>query len=202
MNPWAIGLIIYLVLALGSFAPAALKLIKPVTLHPGGPSFDDSPHFSDAAKALLNQNVDRIRGTLGFWKTRAERFRAVHVYSLFWTVIAATTVPILAQTVTDDPWSKWLVTVISGHAAIMLGVVRSFRVESNYRSFRDGESDYYDLYRRMLDNPRRFGNTEEEQLRNYFEQVELVRKVVRAAETENFPSVEDVSKTPQGNMDD
>lgn len=201
MNPWAVGLVTYLVFAIGSFAPAALKLMKPVRLHPGGPSFEESPHFSDEAKAMLNQNIARIRGTLEFWKTRAERFRAVHVYSLFWTVISATTVPILAQTVTDDPWSKWLVTVISGHAAIMLGVVRSFRVESNYRSFRDGESDYYDIYRRMLDNPRSFGNSEAEQLRNYFDQVELVRKVVRAAETDNFPSVEDVTKMSQRNVD-
>jgi len=71
-------------------------------------------------------------------------------------------------------------------------------VEVNYKAFRDGESDYYDLYRRMLDRPRAFGESESEQIDRYLEQVELVRRVVRSAETENFPSVEEVASAARG----
>jgi len=196
MDGWVVALIAYITLAIGSFFPVAIRLMRNARLHSDGPSFDDSPRFSDASKELLRQNTTRINGTLVFWKTRAARFRAMHIYSLLWLTVSTVTVPVLAQAVQNNASSKWLVTVVSGHAAILLALVRAFRVESNYRSFRDGESDYYDLYRRMLDRPESFGETETEQLANYFEQVELVRRVVRAAETDNFPSVEDIVGAP------
>lgn len=109
-------------------------------------------------------------------------------------VVSASLVPILTPLISGNVWSKVFVTVISAHAAVLLGLTRIFRVEANYRTFRDGESDFYDLYRRMLDRPEVFGKTEDEQLRRYFEQVEVIRRVVRAAETDNFPSVDDVAK--------
>ncbi|MFE3756794.1 hypothetical protein ACFXO9_21040 [Nocardia tengchongensis] len=186
----------YLILAVGSFAPVARRFLQPVELNPGGPSFDEATQFSDEAKLRLRQNFERIHGTLVFWKTRAERYRALRTYSLFWMGVSAVLVPILAQGITADHWSKWLVTVISGHSAIMLTLVRTFRVEANYQTFRDGESDFYDLYRRMLDRPESFGSTEEERLRRYFEQVEFIRKVVRSAETDNTPSLEGVVASP------
>lgn len=36
--------------------------------------------------------------------------------------------------------------------------------------------------------------TEGDQVKKYLEQVEMVRRVVRAAETDNFPSVEEVAQ--------
>ncbi|MFD6351585.1 hypothetical protein [Nocardia tengchongensis] len=199
VNGWALALLAYVIAAVGSFVPAANRLFGNTQLKPGGPSFDASPHFSDAAKQQLTQNYERIAGTLMFWKTRAARYEAVHTYLMFWMALAAVAVPILAQNISDTAWSKWLVTIVSGHAALLLVMVRSFRVEANYRAFRDGESSFYDLYRKMLDRPEVFGSTEEIQLRVYFEQVELTRKFVRAAEIDNFPSVEDLNATlPSG----
>jgi len=44
---------------------------------------------------------------------------------------------------------------LGGHTPVFfLGLARGFRVEANYRVFRDGESHFYDRYRRMLDNPK------------------------------------------------
>lgn len=193
INGWALALWVYVLCAVVSFMPAAKRLVSSSALKAGGPSFDASPHFSEAAKQQLTQNYERIAGTLTFWKTRAERYHAVHTYSLFWMAVSAVAVPTLAQNIANNPWSKWLITVISGHAALLLLMVRTFRVEANYRAFRDGESSFYDLYRKMLDRPRAFGRTEEAQLRTYFEQVELARKFIRNAEIDNFPSVEDLN---------
>jgi hypothetical protein len=79
----------------------------------------------------------------------------------------------------------------------MVGFHRGFKVPERYQAFRHGESEFYDLYRRLLDQPDTFGVTEEERLRRYFEEVAIVRKFVRKAETDSFPSLEDVRERPQ-----
>ncbi|SEP53864.1 hypothetical protein SAMN04489732_13245 [Amycolatopsis saalfeldensis] len=46
-----------------------------------------------------------------------------------------------------------------------------------------------------------FGGTEAVQLASYFEQVEVIRRSIRTSETDNFPSVEDVSPVRPGRGD-
>jgi hypothetical protein len=69
--------------------------------------------------------------------------------------------------------------------------MRREAVEANYRAFRQGESEFYDLYWRFLDEPATFGKTEEVQLRRYFSETEAIRRYVRAAEIGNLPSLDD-----------
>jgi hypothetical protein len=194
LSAWAIALVVYSTLALTSFLPVLRVLIRWVDLKPGGPSFDQSVHFSAEGKQALTQNLERMEGTLKFWKTQAERYRTFHIYSLTWISISTVAVPLLAQATDSNPLSKWLLTVVATHSAILLAVSRAFRIEAHYKAFRSGESEFYDLYRRMLDRPGVFGESEDERIDRYFEQVETVRKIVRAAETDNFPSVEDVAQ--------
>ncbi|MEQ0563981.1 hypothetical protein ABJI51_33290 [Amycolatopsis sp. NEAU-NG30] len=202
MNGWTLALILYPAVAAGSFAPVGRVLLKGVDLHPGGPSFDESPHFSEEARKLLEQHFERLRGTLGYWKTQASKYKAFHTYCLVWITLATASVPFLSQAITDDAQSKWLLTIVGAHAAILLAFSRAFRVENNYKAFRHGESEFYDLYRRLLDRPRLFGQTEQQQLAAYFEQVEIVRRSIRASETDNFPSVEEIAPVRPANGGD
>lgn len=199
MNVWLIALIIYLLFALITFFPTLIAILKKVQLHPGGDSFDTSIHFSDEAKNLLNQHYSRINGTLIFWKNQAEKYRHFHYYCLCWTIPSSIVIPILTQYISDDMYAKILLTVISSHTAILLAFHRGFKVDKNFNAFRSGESEFYDVYRRMLDRPYTFGSLEEEQLNSYFEKVEMIRKNVRKAETDNLPTVED-GKTPHSNV--
>jgi hypothetical protein len=188
---WLIGIGVYLVIAFGTFWPVLKILLKPVALHPGGPSFQESPNFSEAAKLKLAQHYDRLRGSLGYWKNQAEKFRAFHNYCLAWTIAAAVLVPILAQAIGADGVSKWLLTIVSIHGSLLVGLSKGFRVEQNYKAFRASESEFYDLYRRFLDAPDDFGDDEDEQLATYFSQVELIRRTARLAELDNIPTIED-----------
>ncbi len=199
MDGWTLALILYPLAAAASFAPVAKILLKKVELHPGGPSFDRSPHFSEPAKILLQQHFERIHGTLEYWKTQAAKYKAFHIYSAVWVTLATASVPFLAQAITTDPESKWLLTVIGLQAAVLLALSRAFRVENSYKAFRHGESEFYDLYRRLLDRPTLFGATEDEQLSRYFEQVEVIRRSVRTSETDNFPTVEDIAPIAPNN---
>ena len=189
-NPWLIALVMYVALATISAMPVLLAIFGKVALHPGGPGFLESDRFSEPAKKALQDNFERLRGTLGFWKKQAETYRRLHYYCLCWTIPSAVIVPLLTQAVSDDPYSKWLLTVISAYSAILLATHRSFKVMENYRAFREGESSFYDTYRRLLDRPHTFGSTEADQVSKYMDEVENLRKLIRNAETDNTPSLE------------
>ena len=186
-DPWRIFSAVYILLATLTFLPVLRTIFARVRLNDGGASFDKSPHFSEEGKLQLTQHYSRLQGTLGFWKTQAERFRRFHIYSLFWTLPASVLIPLLAQANAG----RWALTLVSAHTALLLVFHSGLRVESNYKAFRHGESEFYDLYRRLLDAPSTFGKTEDSQIAKYVQETELIRRYVRAAETNNFPTLEE-----------
>ena len=190
-NYWTIAIVLYLIIAFITFIPIIMAILKKVKLNPGGDSFDQSPHFSDSAKDLLNQHFSRIQGTLIFWKNKAERYKRFHLYTLCWTIPISILIPIIAQYVATSE-AKLFLTIISTHSALLIAFHRAFKVENNYKAFRLGESEFYDLYRQLLDRPQSFGDTEERQIQKYFSGVDFIRKTVRIAETDNFPMTDDI----------
>lgn len=183
---------IYIVVVIVSFIPVLIAIFNKVQLNPGGDSFADSPHFSEVAKKRLSSHYSRILGTLGFWKNQAEKYKRAHYYCMCWTIPISIIIPIVIQAADTDSNSKLLVTIMSAHTAILFAFHRGFKVERNYKSFRHGESEFYDTYRRFLDRPYEFGDDETKQLDTYFKEVELIRKFVRNAETDNLATIEDV----------
>lgn len=189
-NIWIDFIIIYVFLAIITFIPTLRAIFKRVKLNPGGDSFKVSLYFSQNQKSLLEQHYSRIQGTLGFWKNQAEKYKNFHYYCLFWTIPSSIIIPIIIQSMNDNNLSKMLLTIISTHTAILIAFHRGFKVEDNSKAFRLGESEFYDTYRRILDRPSSFGKNPDEQIENYFKQVEEIRKFVRNAETDNFPKID------------
>ena len=183
-------MLIYLALAGLTFVPVLVALLHGVKLLDGGAGPEQSPVFSKEVKERLQQNHSRLVGTLGFWKKQAELYKRFHFYALGWVIPSSVLVPFLAQAITDDPYSKWFLSVVAALSAVLLSFHKWLKVEQNYKAFRQAESAYYDLRRRILDRPRSFGETEEAQLDAYFAAVEEIRKKVRDAEIDNFPGSE------------
>lgn len=196
MSPWLIVIIAYLLVSLITLIPALRAWLKPISLNPGGPSFADSPYFSDDAKLRLAQNYERIQGTLSFWKHEAKKYEATHVYCMMWLIVLSALVPVLTQVTrsygSDDIFSSIFLTITTTHIVLVTSLHKFFKVETNFKAFRLGESEFYDVYRGLLDNPRLFGETEDEQLITYFEKVSLIRKGVRSAETDTYAGLEEI----------
>lgn len=192
LDKWVLVIFIYLIIAALTFIPVLKAILKKIKLFDGGASFNESIYFTDEGKKLLNQHYSRIQGTLIFWKNQAEKYKLFHYYCLIWSIPISIFIPILTQLLEVNFYSKLFLTVISSHAALLIGFHQGLRVESNYRAYRNGESDFYDLYRQMLDEPQSFGETESEQITNYIKQAAIVRKLVRNAEINNFPTLEDI----------
>ena len=199
MNLWLLATLGYLGAAALTFMPVALALFRRIPLHDGGDGPDESPLFSEDARTRLRQNHSRLLGTLEFWKKWAECYNRFHYYSLGWIIPSSVLVPVLTQAITQDPYSKWFLSVVAAFSAILLSFQKLLKVEQNYKAFRLGESSYYDLRRQVLDRPQSFGDSEPVQLEAYFLQVEDIRRRVRDAEIDNFPTSDVLSaKSPGG----
>ncbi|MCW5203796.1 hypothetical protein VU12_12775 [Desulfobulbus sp. US4] len=103
-------------------------------------------------------------------------------------------IPILTNGISENNYSKLTVTVISAVTAILLAFHKGFKAEDNFKSFRHGESEFYDLYRRLLDTPEALGANEKEQIENYFNETEAIRRFVRNAETDNLATLDEAKK--------
>jgi hypothetical protein len=194
MDFWLIGLLVYIAALLWTFRPTYRALQQKVVLNPGGDSFDKSPYFSEEAKEALQQHYTRINGTLGYWKNKAAYYESLHSYCLFWTIPSAVLIPILTNGITEGNCSRLTVTVVSAVTAILLSFHKGLKVENNFKSFRHGESEFYDLYRRLLDSPQLLGENEKEQIENYFRETENIRRFVRNAETDNLATLDEAKK--------
>jgi Protein of unknown function (DUF4231) len=205
ITAWAIALAVYFVAAFVSLVPVLRAALGKVALFPGGPAFDEAVTFSAEAKQRLTQNYERMRGTLSFWKQQAAKYERIHLYCMLWIIVLSAVTPVLTLAVPQfptDPYARWLLTAAALHISIITGMHKFFKVEVNFKAFRQGESEFYDTYRRMLDNPRSFGLTEEDQLLQYFSQVSLIRKQVRNAETDTYAGLEELrqaqARVPDG----
>jgi hypothetical protein len=191
-NWWLTAIWGYLAVAFVTFVPTLLALLRRVSLNPAGASFEDNTKFSDEAKKQLSQHYSRLAGTLGFWKNRAMLYTRFHYYCVVWTILSAWAVPLIGAIApqTEGSPSKWLIVIISSHVALALSFHRGMKVSDGMQAFRLGESGFYDLYRRLLDRPNKFGKSEEEQLDTYFAEVQRIRSSVRLFETGVTPQID------------
>ena len=194
MNNWELLIFIYVSIACLTFIPVLIAILRKVKLKPGGDSFESNIHFNENNKKLLSAHYSRITGTLIFWKNKSEWNKRFHYYTLLWSIPVSILIPIITQSIDNSYSSKLFLTIISSHIALLIGFHRALKIENNFKAFRHGESEFYDLYRRIQDRPKSFGNTEEEQIDKYFIEAENIRRYVRNAETDNFPLIEDLKK--------
>lgn len=194
LDIWLFFTIAYISLSLFTFIPVFKAILKKVKLHDGGDSFEKSKYFNDDEKVRLISHFSRISGTLGFWKNQPLKFKRFHYYVLCWTIPSSVLIPVLVQYVNDADHSKLFITVVSSFTAILLAFHKGLKVEDNFKSYRHGESEFFDTFRKLLDRPHEFGANKEEQLIEYFKQVDTIRKYVRNAETDNLAALDSSTK--------
>ncbi|RIZ70621.1 MAG: hypothetical protein D0528_01085 [Methylococcales bacterium] len=179
-----------------TLAPTLVALLKGVSLNPGGASFSECLHFSVEGRKQLTDHYSRLMGTLGFWKKRAEIYTSFHYYCVIWSILSSWAVPVIAsigsQPNETSAYSKAFLVLVSSHVALALSFHKGLKVADGMKAFRHGESEFYDLYRRLLDRPKTLGDTEVVQIDTYIAEVEKIRRLVRNAETESLPSIDDV----------
>lgn len=193
-GPWRVASGVYVFFAVASFYPVLRAILAKVDLHAGGDAFEKSKYFDSSNKNLLGAHYSRIHGTLIFWKNQALKFKRFHYYVMCWTIPSSVLIPVVTQWMKEEDGSKTFLTIVSLFTAILMSFHRGLKIEDNYKSYRHGESEFYDTYRRLLDRPGSFGVNQKDQMENYFIQVETIRRYVRNAETDNLATIDEGKK--------
>ncbi len=199
MSSWFFFLAIYGSLAFVTFIPTLKAILKSFNLKEASFSFEDAPHFDREQIGRLEQHYSRLQGTLVFWKNNALKYGTLHFYCIFWVIVGGITTPVLIQAIdiANPTVSKWTVTIVAIHVALLSAVHKGFKVEQNYKNYRLGESDYFDLRRRLLDQPHLLADNTEEQIAEYFSSTEAIRRDMRNKEIDAIASFEEVKASVQ-----
>jgi hypothetical protein len=191
MDFWLVTMIVYLLIALITFLPVLAAMMKKVKLKPKEGPFGGAHGIDDPMKERLNNHYSRMRGALTYWKHRAEWNRRLHYYTLCWTLSISIIIPVMVTFVDIESYAKIFLVIISLQSALMLAFHRALKVENNYKTFKHGRSEFCDMYRRMMDDPKSFGDSPDDQLTAYFAEAERIRKFMRSAEIDNFPGLDE-----------
>lgn len=201
IGDWTLAIIGYCSAVVISFIPVLTAILKKVQLNDGGSSFSESTHFSGDQIEILQKHYSRIAGTLGYWKNTVAKFQRFHYFCLLWTIPSSVLIPILTQAIgeTENSGPKLLVTIMSALTATLMAFHRGFKVEDNFKAFRHGESEFYDIYRRMLDDPKSYGKDFDSQFKKYAADVATLRRFIRNAETNNLATLDDARESLKKN---
>lgn len=126
------------------------------------------------------------------WQVKQYRF--FNNYAIVFQVISSIAIPLLSQLITCEGSSQLLLTLVSTHAAIVLGLEKAMRSQEKYRAYRGAESSALDYWRRLVHMPwtLRDGMSSEgldfldiikEELTIFMRQSEEVRDFARKIET-------------------
>lgn len=186
---WVIAVGVYALAALLTGIPIIKIMVKKVIPENVPDDIASHPDLSEKAKRRISDNYKRLAGSLGFWKLRAKQNRWLTTYVTWWAIPSSIAIPIIVQS-SDSEGAKLMITCMSAYSAILLVMAQRLRSEINFRAYREGESAFYDTFRALMDAPSRFGDSEDEQLVEYFVRVERIRQAVREGELSSLAKLE------------
>jgi hypothetical protein len=214
MDFWLIMMIAYCLIAFFTFVPVIAAMMRkvekqkkkvnnPFNVTPKKTAEGDGTEYEigNEMRTKLSDHFNRIAGALIYWKIRAEWNRRFHYYTLCWTLAVSIFIPVMLTFVDIESYAKIFLIIVSLHSALLLAFHRALKIENNYKAFRHGKSEFCDICRRMLDDPKSFGETKEAQLSSYFAEAERIRRFMRSAEIDNFPGLDETQENRASSLE-
>jgi hypothetical protein len=167
--------------------PVACAFLKRIKLVKASSWFEHATLLGSQQQRLLDHEA-RIQGTLLFWKNKAAAHGRLRNASVLWSVFSAVSLPVLVQLFEKQLiWSNVFLTTLTVWTGLIVAAAHAFKSEELHRGFRQCESDYYDLTRRLLDNLADDPKQLKAQVDAYLETVSRIREFGRDVET-NSPT--------------
>lgn len=176
MSIWILIIALHCFFAIATLIPTLRALFGVLNLHYGGISFAESQiHFFNAdQKARLIKQYRELIPILTEWKNKSERYGRFYKYYIFWTTLILAFVPIMVISMHVHSYVKLFLFIMLVHYSILIVCNSAFKAKERYIAFRNGESNYYDIWRRFHDAPWLFGDSPDEQIEKYFSITEEV----------------------------
>ncbi|GEM_PF-3859946 len=145
----------------------------------------------------LRYDFSLIEGALKFWKLQVERTDAAHRYSVFWSTANTAMIPILSALLgTDDPVLKFAIFLLSAHSGLIIFFHSVYKPDTKWKTARECESAYYDLFRTMTQMPLQLGATEDEQIQEFLRRSQAIRQQNREKEKDSVPQLQQQQPKP------
>lgn len=192
LNNWAdIWILLFGAVIIGAIItilPIILAFLKKVKLHKVAKWFEEADAFEEQKQRLIDHEL-RMLGTLVYWKNKAASHNRVHTARIIWSLISAVALPVIVQFYDKtNPWSIAFLTVLTVFSGFIVLLEHALKSASMCKGFRQCESDYYDLARALLDFPAQTSEGRKEQVNEFLQKVERIRKAGRKVETGSPPS--------------
>jgi hypothetical protein len=189
LNPWFLGTVILIASITITTIPIIKAFFKKIDLHNAGSWFDNAASLG-AEQTRLKEHFSRIRGTLVYWKNQAAAYQRLDTARVSWSLISGVSLPVLIQFYNStDKWAVGFMTLFTTWTGLIVTLAYTLKAEQKYQGFRQQESDYYDISRKLLDFPNQDPVLLKKQVDDYIEKVVQIRKVARQVETGSPPSV-------------
>jgi hypothetical protein len=99
------------------------------------------------------------------------------------SVLIAAAAPLAKNT----QYGHWLISLMSVHLAITIGLYKAFKVEKTLLDGLRYETAFYSLFYRFQDSPQEFGN-ENDRVDNYLKKYDRIRDSLYQAEISAIPT--------------
>jgi hypothetical protein len=186
---WRAGITALTVSIAVTIVPIVVSFLGISRLNPQERWFDTADYLGPQ-KERVEDHFSRMVGTLMYWKSKAAAHYRLHLARVVWSLASAVSLPVLIQRYEpDNAWSVIFMTMLTTWTGFVVALAYTLKSEEKYQGFRQQESDFYDVSRRLLDSAR--GKTDEDlrtQVDQYIREVNEVRKVGRRVETGSPPS--------------
>lgn len=183
---YALGLAIVI-----TMVPIVWSFLGHATLHPPGDWFDSSEELSEH-RARLISHYTRIKGTLEYWKSRANAHKRLYFAQILWSCLSGVLLPVLIQFFEKTShWPTVFLTMLTVWNGVLLVFVYTLGSRELYQGFRQQESDFYDQSRRLLNEARHDDPKLHEKVEEYMSIVDRIRQTGRRVETRTPPSAID-----------
>jgi hypothetical protein len=198
MSTWDDLAIAYAIIAIITTAFTLLPLIVGVRLRLGGADFAAPAHFSKEVQQRWDRYCSDLPEMARSWQRKEKVCYYFHRYCAVCSLVTSwLIVPIGTLDKTGE--ARWMIVVLSGHAALALGLHKISNVGKLLPALQTHLDEIRDLTREYQHNPVKDGHgtsqelksrLDEVQLQKYIEGVEDIRKKARATERANLPLVE------------
>jgi len=182
-DPWFYATIALAFAILSTIAPVVRKFLKKVELDASAPWFEDAIDLGEE-KDRVEENFQRIHGSLVYWKNNAAAFNSLDDARVFWSIVSSVTLPVLVQIYdSSEVFANVFFTSLTVWTGALVTYAYTVKAEQKYQGFRAIESDYYDLSRELLDFARNEPDNLKKRVDQYIHMVAKIRELARDVET-------------------
>jgi len=189
MNLYQIAFWIYLSLAILSIAiPIAITFFKPPETWFTSKEANNFTWLSDEDIKRLNFHLDREKFLLDYWRKVIVRLNIIQSYVTLFSVVSSILLASLAPlSNAQQPEITHLISLVSIHLAITLGLFKAFKVEKLLNDALQQESAFYLLFYRFQDESSS-PEAAEGSVDKYFMEYDKIRASLYQTEIAGIPS--------------